>query len=380
MYMHMLCTMHCACVGGISEFGVLHPSLCEVSVSPLQRAISTGPRATTPGNSTACVLIFMDVHLPCTSTCTHLRISTYYVWLRMLCSCTCVCNRTWNKCYGTCTCVHVHTYIYMYIHVCTCHVLCTYTCTLHGQYMYICTCTLVFCRHISVHVLYMVHVCICNVHVCVHVYTCIIHVYTCTLVAMVADVSSRARLTFAPTVWWRSRHLRQATAAHSVPCTCAHCQIICTLTSAMWVCSYQHSVVVMETVLDDTLVHGGRWVFCNLIDWFVSSGAQHTSGRCVGMLETVAIAILAWYLSCWLLQVVYTCVLSGHQGRGGRGGWWWRWYWGGKLNVNVITHCVVYVEDDMFVFSCSTCMSHASLVPWLSRWDQAILCPNSGIL
>jgi dual specificity MAP kinase phosphatase len=35
--------------GGISEFGVLHPSLCEVSVSPLQRAISTGPRATTPG-------------------------------------------------------------------------------------------------------------------------------------------------------------------------------------------------------------------------------------------------------------------------------------------------------------------------------------------
>lgn len=35
--------------GGISEFGVLHPSLCEVSVSPLRRAISTGPRATTPG-------------------------------------------------------------------------------------------------------------------------------------------------------------------------------------------------------------------------------------------------------------------------------------------------------------------------------------------
>ncbi len=35
--------------GGLSEFGVLHPSLCEVSVSPLQRALSTGPRATTPG-------------------------------------------------------------------------------------------------------------------------------------------------------------------------------------------------------------------------------------------------------------------------------------------------------------------------------------------
>ncbi|CAI8035339.1 Dual specificity protein phosphatase 10 [Geodia barretti] len=35
--------------GGICEFGVLHPSLCEVSVTPVQRAISAGPRATTPG-------------------------------------------------------------------------------------------------------------------------------------------------------------------------------------------------------------------------------------------------------------------------------------------------------------------------------------------
>ena len=35
--------------GGIAEFGVLHPSLCEVSVSPLQQAASTGLRATNPG-------------------------------------------------------------------------------------------------------------------------------------------------------------------------------------------------------------------------------------------------------------------------------------------------------------------------------------------
>ena len=35
--------------GGICEFGVLHPSLCEVSVTPAQRSISIGPRATTPG-------------------------------------------------------------------------------------------------------------------------------------------------------------------------------------------------------------------------------------------------------------------------------------------------------------------------------------------
>ena len=35
--------------GGLAEFRVLHPSLCEVSVSPLQRTSSTGPRATTPG-------------------------------------------------------------------------------------------------------------------------------------------------------------------------------------------------------------------------------------------------------------------------------------------------------------------------------------------
>ena len=37
--------------GGLSEFGVLHPSLCEVSVSSLQRAPSVGLRATTPGRS-----------------------------------------------------------------------------------------------------------------------------------------------------------------------------------------------------------------------------------------------------------------------------------------------------------------------------------------
>ena len=35
--------------GGLAEFRGLHPSLCEVSVSPLQRTSSTGPRATTPG-------------------------------------------------------------------------------------------------------------------------------------------------------------------------------------------------------------------------------------------------------------------------------------------------------------------------------------------
>jgi dual specificity MAP kinase phosphatase len=42
--------------GGISEFGVLHPSLCEVSVCPVQRPISSAPRATTPGRGGCCVL------------------------------------------------------------------------------------------------------------------------------------------------------------------------------------------------------------------------------------------------------------------------------------------------------------------------------------
>ena len=48
-----VCVCVCVCVfgaGGICEFGVLHPSLCEVSVTPPQRSISTGPRATTPGS------------------------------------------------------------------------------------------------------------------------------------------------------------------------------------------------------------------------------------------------------------------------------------------------------------------------------------------
>ena len=43
-----ICLLLCT-AGGICEFGVLHPSLCEVSVTPVQRAISAGPRATTPG-------------------------------------------------------------------------------------------------------------------------------------------------------------------------------------------------------------------------------------------------------------------------------------------------------------------------------------------
>ncbi|CAI8035337.1 Dual specificity protein phosphatase 10 [Geodia barretti] len=45
----LLCCVGVCTAGGICEFGVLHPSLCEVSVTPVQRAISAGPRATTPG-------------------------------------------------------------------------------------------------------------------------------------------------------------------------------------------------------------------------------------------------------------------------------------------------------------------------------------------
>ena len=48
-----VCVCVCVCVcgaGGICEFGVLHPSLCEVSVTPPQRSISAGLRATTPGS------------------------------------------------------------------------------------------------------------------------------------------------------------------------------------------------------------------------------------------------------------------------------------------------------------------------------------------
>ena len=52
LYIYMYRCTWSYIVGGIAEFGVLHPSLCEVSVSPLQRSFSTGPRATTPGNDT----------------------------------------------------------------------------------------------------------------------------------------------------------------------------------------------------------------------------------------------------------------------------------------------------------------------------------------
>ena len=56
--------------------------------------------------------------------------------------------------------------------------------------------------YVYVHVIYRKYMCmsICvmynNVHVIVHVPR-----YACTLLAMVADVSSRARLTFEPAVW-----------------------------------------------------------------------------------------------------------------------------------------------------------------------------------
>lgn len=48
------------------EFMVLHPRPCEVSVSPLQRSISVGPRATTPGQRDQAVGENED-----SSTCLH---------------------------------------------------------------------------------------------------------------------------------------------------------------------------------------------------------------------------------------------------------------------------------------------------------------------
>lgn len=38
--------------GGLNEFGVLHPSLCEVSVPRIKQSIIPAPRATTPGMHT----------------------------------------------------------------------------------------------------------------------------------------------------------------------------------------------------------------------------------------------------------------------------------------------------------------------------------------
>ena len=40
---------HCLTTGGLNEFGVLHPSLCEVSVPSIKKSCLPTPRASTPG-------------------------------------------------------------------------------------------------------------------------------------------------------------------------------------------------------------------------------------------------------------------------------------------------------------------------------------------
>ena len=40
---------HCPSTGGLNEFGVLHPSLCEVSVPSIKKSCLPTPRASTPG-------------------------------------------------------------------------------------------------------------------------------------------------------------------------------------------------------------------------------------------------------------------------------------------------------------------------------------------